>query len=137
MAPASSDSLAASPAALGGDLGFGTTARAIGPGAGEKVRLPSTSGANNYHTYIGKAGPAGHGLFAAKGFGSGELVLKLEADVTSVLDSPRLGVACEWCFVAVEEVDGGGDGGEGVVKLRKCGGCGVVRVCGEVGLEFL
>ena len=116
MAPGSSDSLA--------------LALSTGVGSAEVV----DSGANNY-TYTGKAGLAGNGLFAAKGFGPGELVLKLEADVTSVLDSPRLGVACEWCFVTVEEVDGGGDGSEREVKLRKCGGCGVVRVCGEVGLE--
>ncbi|MCJ1378416.1 hypothetical protein MMC17_001514 [Xylographa soralifera] len=136
MAPATPDSLAASLAALGADLGFGTTARVIDPGASEKVRVVSTSGADNYHTYTGKAGNAGNGLFAAKSFESGELVLKLESDVTSVLDSPRLGVACEWCFVMVEQVDGegdeGGDGSEGNVKLRKCGGCGVVRVCGEI-----
>ncbi|MCJ1388083.1 hypothetical protein MMC18_000927 [Xylographa bjoerkii] len=104
-----------------------------------KVGVLSTSGPNNDHTYIGQAEAAGNGLFAARAFGAGELVLKLNADVTSVLDSPRLGVVCEWCFVTVEEVEalgnedgeGSGEGSEGKVKLRKCGGCGIVRVCGE------
>ncbi|MCJ1397373.1 hypothetical protein MMC11_000566 [Xylographa trunciseda] len=117
MASTDPDSLAASLVSLGADLGFGKTARIINPRASspsEKVRVLSTTGANNYHTYTGKAGAAGNGLFASKEFKAGELVLKLEADVTSVLDSPRLGLVCEWCFVTVEEVDGAGDvGGEG------------------------
>ena len=90
----------------------------------------SHSGAGISHAYSSPACPAGTGLFAAKDFEAGELVLRLEREVVSVLDSGRLGVACEWCFLTEEDAE---DGVE--VKLKKCGACGIVRFCGEVGLE--
>jgi len=80
------------------------------------------------HAYTASAGPAGTGLFAARDLETGELVLRLEREVVSVLDSARLAVACERCFLTEEDVD---DNVE--VKLKKCGGCGVVRFCSEVG----
>ena len=80
------------------------------------------------HAYTDSAGAAGTGLFAARNFGAGELVLRLEREVVSVLDSGRLGVACERCFLTEEDVED-----DVKVILKKCGGCGVVRFCGEVG----
>lgn len=79
------------------------------------------------HANAAPAGPAGTGLFAARDLGTGELVLRLEREVVSVLDSARLAVACEKCFLTEGDVD---DNVE--VKLKKCGGCGIVRFCGEV-----
>ncbi|MCJ1474303.1 hypothetical protein MMC13_002961 [Lambiella insularis] len=122
--PESIDSLAKSITALAADCGFGATAGVFNPDGTRNV--VNTSGANNYHTYTAPAGAAGEGLFASKAFEAGELVLKLEEDVTSVLDSPKLGDVCEWCF----EEQGDGEA-EGVRKLRKCGGCAVVRFCDE------
>ena len=88
------------------------------------------------HAHSRPAGAAGNGLFAAKAFVAGDLVLRVEREVLSVIDSPALTTVCEACFLtSVDEwVGGGGDGeGEGRVELMKCGGCGVVRFCGKVG----
>jgi len=92
----------------------------------------SSSQSDVSHAYISPAGSAGTGLFAARDFEAGEVVLRLENEAVSVLDSGRFGVACERCFLTEEDAE---DDVE--VKLKKCGGCGVVRFCGEVGCSVL
>ncbi|MCJ1249215.1 hypothetical protein MMC30_006438 [Trapelia coarctata] len=94
--------------------------------------ISSSSQSDISHAYTGSAGPAGTGLFAARDFEAGELVLRLEREVVSVLDSGRFGVACERCFLTEED----GEEDDVEVKLKKCGGCGVVKFCGEVGCKI-
>lgn len=112
--------------ALAAKHGFGTVARIPNAASGD-WDVVNTTGVNNYHTYTAPAGAAGTGLFASKDFEAGELVLKLETDVTSVLDTPKLGSVCEYCFITQEDL------GEPLLKLRKCGACAVVRYCSPVG----
>ena len=60
----------------------------------------------------------------------------MEREVWSVLDVARLGGVCEWCFAVAEREEGYEEEDEVEVKLRKCGGCGVVKFCGEVSWEY-
>ena len=68
------------------------------------------------------------GLFAAKDTAAGDLIIRLGRPLLAVLDSPHFTDTCSNCFVCVSE----NEDEEEVVKLSKCGGCGVVRFCGKV-----
>ena len=68
------------------------------------------------------------GLFAAKDIAAGDLIIRLGRPLLAVLDSPHFTDTCSNCFVYVSE----NEDEEEVVKLNKCGGCGVVRFCGKV-----
>ena len=75
---------------------------------------------------------AGAGLSASQDISPGDLVIRIREPLLAVPDSPRLVDTCSNCFVCVSEEEGEEEGEQ--VKLKKCGGCGVVRFCGEVGL---
>ncbi|MCJ1413659.1 hypothetical protein MMC19_007781 [Ptychographa xylographoides] len=48
------------------------------------------------HAHSRPAGAAGNGLFAAKAFVAGDLVLRVEREVLSVIDSPALTTTASW-----------------------------------------
>ena len=80
--------------------------------------------------------PTGTGLFTTETVSPGELLLSLEVEVLSVLDSPRFGITCEWCYHSPAEdecLEERGDEALGGGSLKKCAGCGVVRFCDVVG----
>ena len=110
------------------------------------------------HAYPQASGPAGTGLFASKDLSDGDLVLSILRPLVCVPDTPRLKETCSWCFLHVERIDAPTEdehwaqvmglsleeyltwtepGKMDQPKLMKCGGCGVVRFCGEVSECFL
>ena len=92
---------------------------------------PEPTLADEEATYVKDAGAAGNGLFAKRDIRPGELVMRVERPMGCVLDSPQLARVCEWCLI------GGDEGMVESVQLKKCGGCGVVRFCGEVSWRHL
>jgi hypothetical protein len=78
-------------------------------------------------------------LHASADLRAGALVAAVERPLVAVLDSGALVAACEWCFLEGAGgggPDGGEEGAEGGVRLRKCKGCAVVRFCGVVSWGF-
>ena len=83
------------------------------------------------HTYPLPLPSTGTGLFASQDIAPGDLIICIARPLLAVPDSPHFTDTCSNCLVCVTENEE-----EEEVKLRKCGGCGVVRFCGEVGRCF-
>lgn len=79
------------------------------------------------HIFAKDVDLAGRGLFTSKSLGPGELVFKDTRPLGCVLDTPLLERRCTWCLTGQDL------GVQGRIDLKKCGGCGVVRFCNQVG----
>lgn len=93
------------------------------------VAIERVANLDGTQVYPKNAGPAGTGLFASRDFVRGELVFRVERPLGCVLDTPLLENLCEWCLRGKNVVR---MGVYEETQVKKCGGCGVLRFCGEV-----
>lgn len=82
------------------------------------------------NSHMARTPDAGTGIIADKDFQPGERVLRIERPFLVVPDSSKLKVTCSQCFVVdIKRLD---EDERESIKLKKCGGCGILRFCSPV-----
>jgi hypothetical protein len=82
---------------------------------------------------VGKAGSKGRGLFTTRAVKEGELVLSIPRAFAEALDTPKLGLVCEWCMREQNKGMKAGWSEKELVEVKRCTGCKIVSFCGKVG----